>query len=116
MAYTFLQHNNIQVLEVDNLWNPLDNQAIVRVVEEKIVEGFNDFVIDMGQMEYMNSSGLNFLISILTRARSAGGDVVIINVSEKIQQVLLIARLNSMFAVHNSLEEGLAFFEEIAKQ
>lgn len=112
MIYTLSKHNSIIVLSIENLWDPIENQTIVAVVEEQITEGFNEFVIDMGQMEYMNSSGLNVLISILTRSRSVGGDVAIINVSEKIQQVLLVARLNSMFAVHDSLEEGLAFFEK----
>lgn len=115
MTYTLVKHNDVIVLTIDNLWNPIENQSIVKVVEEKIAEGFSEFVIDLEQMEYMNSSGLNVLISILTRSRSVGGDVAIIHVSEKIQQVLLVARLNSMFAVHNSLEEGLAFFEK-AKQ
>jgi len=112
MAYTFLEKNGVQVLQVDNLLNPLDNQEIIRAVEDKIKENFTEFVVDLDQMNFMNSVGLTFLISILTRSRSAGGDVAIANLSENIKKILLITRLNSAFSVYENLEDALSFFEK----
>lgn len=112
MAYTFLEKNGVQILQVDNLLNPLDNQEIIRAVEDKIEANFSEFVVDLEQMDFMNSTGLTFLISILTRSRSAGGDVAIANLSENIKKILLVTRLNSAFSVYENLEDALSFFEK----
>lgn len=112
MAYTFLEKNGVQILQVDNLLNPLDNQEIIRAVEDKIEANFSEFVVDLEQMDFMNSTGLTFLISILTRSRSAGGDVAIANLSDNIKKILLITRLNSAFSVYENLEDALSFFEK----
>lgn len=107
MAYSFSENNGVEILSVDDLLNPLDNQEIIREVEEKIQASSNIFVVDLSPMNFMNSSGLTFLISILTRARSAGGEVAIANLSENIKKILLITRLNSVFSTYNSVAEAL---------
>ncbi len=110
--YSFEEINGVQVLKVDNLLNPIDNQEIIEKVQNLISEGFSNYVINLDDMGFMNSTGLTFMISILTRARSAGGDVAIANLSDTIKKILLITRLNSAFSVHDSLEEALASFEK----
>lgn len=115
MAYTFLEKNGVQILSVDNLLNPLDNQEIIRAVEDKIEAKFTEFVVDLEQMDFMNSTGLTFLISILTRSRNAGGDVAIANLSENIKKILLVTRLNSAFSVYENIEDALSFFEKEKK-
>lgn len=107
MAYNFIEHDGVQILRVDSLLNPLDNQEIVAVVEEKIQAQQSRFVVDLEDMDYMNSTGLTFLISILTRSRSAGGEVAIANLSDSIKKILLITRLNSAFNIYESVEEAL---------
>lgn len=109
MAYTLSTNNDVQILRIDDLWNPEENQKLVEEISNLIAEDKKDFIIDFTDMPYMNSNGLAFLISILTRARSAGGDVVIANVSEKIVQILLMTRLQDMFTTTNSVEEALEF-------
>jgi len=109
--YSFKEKNNIQILDVDDLLNPTDNQKIIEEVQGRIDGGQLDFIINLAPMDYINSSGLTFMISILTRARNAGGDVAVANLSDSIKKVLLITRLQSAFPVHDSLEEALAYFE-----
>lgn len=115
MAYSFLEKDGVQILNVDNLLNPLDNQEIIRAVEDKIGAKFTEFVVDLDQMDFMNSTGLTFLISILTRSRNAGGDVAIANLSENIKKILLVTRLNSAFSVYENVEDALSFFEKEKK-
>lgn len=115
MAYSFSEQNRVQILQVDSLLNPLDNQEIVKAVEDKIKENYCEFIIDLNQMDFMNSMGLTFLISILTRSRNAGGDVAIVNLSDNIKKILLITRLQSAFSIHDKMESALAFFEKETK-
>lgn len=110
--YKFTLQDNIQVLTVDSLIDPTDNQAIIQAVQDLIQQGHVNFVVNLEKMTYMSSIGLTFLISILTRARSAGGEVAIANLSETIKKILLITRLHSAFSVHDSLELAIASFSE----
>lgn len=107
MAYHFIEQDDVQILRVDSLLNPLDNQEIVTVVEAKIQAQQTRFIVDLEKMDYMNSTGLTFLISILTRSRSAGGEVAIANLSDNIKKILLITRLNSAFDIYESIDDAL---------
>jgi anti-sigma B factor antagonist len=46
------------------------------------------------------------MIGILTKARNAGGEVVITGLSPKIKQLLVITKLNSVFKITESIKEA----------
>ena len=64
------------------------------------------YILDLDRMNYINSTGLNILINILTKVRNRGGDMAVINVPKKIKQVLLITKLNSIFNVSQTIGEA----------
>lgn len=64
-------------------------------------------VIDLSELHYMNSSGLNILITLLTKARKTGGEAILANEPEIIKKLLVITKLNQVFAVANSTGEAL---------
>lgn len=74
--------------------------------DELIGRDVNKFVIDLSGFGYMNSTGLNVLITILTRARKSGGDVSICCVSENIKSLLVITKLIQIFNVATTEEEA----------
>jgi anti-sigma B factor antagonist len=80
---------------------------LMNAIEKYIQNGENKFALDLSELSYMNSSGLNILITILTKARKSGGEVAICNVTQKVKQLLVITKLNSVFNVSESLEEAM---------
>jgi anti-sigma B factor antagonist len=79
------------------------NEKIDELLEDKQVK----YVLDLSELKYMNSSGLNILINILTRTRKAGGEAVIANVSSKINELLIVTRLNTVFTVTDTVDTAL---------
>ncbi len=67
--------------------------------QESLNKGVHNYVIDMTELGYMNSTGLNVLINILTKARKNGGEAVICNVPQNIRSLMLITKLNNIFTV-----------------
>jgi len=67
--------------------------------DELLNKDVKKFVIDMADFKYMNSTGLNTLITILTRARKAGGEAIVCRVPENIKSLLAITKLNNIFTV-----------------
>jgi anti-sigma B factor antagonist len=81
--------------------------SLLEEIEAQIERNENKFLLNLANLKYLNSSGLNVIINILTKARKSGGDVAICNVNKKITELLVITKLNSVFNVCNSVEKGI---------
>jgi anti-sigma B factor antagonist len=68
-------------------------------VEEQVGKSATNVVINMTGFKYMNSTGLNVLIQILTKSRKSGGDAVLCCVPDNIRSLMLITKLNSIFVI-----------------
>lgn len=77
------------------------NQAteMLERFEELLSKDVKKFVIDMSGFKYMNSTGLNTLLTILTKARKSGGEAVICCVPDNISSLLSVTKLNNIFTV-----------------
>lgn len=76
-------------------------------VDSMIATGESKFVLDLAGLAYMNSSGLNVIINVLTKSRKAGGDVAVANVAPKVKQLLVITKLSSIFNLSDTLEGAI---------
>lgn len=85
------------------------NQATALLVEidESISKGENKILLNLQELKYINSSGLNVLINILTKARKVGGEVAICCVNKKITELLVITKLDSIFNVKENEEKAI---------
>ncbi|MCU0430657.1 MAG: STAS domain-containing protein [Cytophagaceae bacterium] len=88
--------NNLEVLDAANL-----------AIDQKV----NFCSADLSNIRYMNSSGLGVLITLMTKFRNRGGELVLVNPSEQINKLLIITKLNSIFNVVKSEEEASQFFQ-----
>lgn len=69
-------------------------------------EGISTIILDLQQMEYMNSSGLGVFISILTQTRNRNGEVFVVNIPKKINQLLVITKLSNVFNIALSIDDA----------
>jgi anti-sigma B factor antagonist len=67
-------------------------------------------LLDLSGVQSMNSSGLSMLIGALTTMRSAGGDLKIASASKKIESLLVITKLSTVFELHPSVKEAIDSF------
>lgn len=70
------------------------------------LEKSKNIILNLEKLSYLNSIGLNCLISILTKSRIKGGETIITNVSEDVKKLLLITKLNTVFEIKNTIEEA----------
>lgn len=82
---------------------------LMAVLDENLKdnEGVN-VVLNMGELLYMNSTGLNIMISVLTRTRKAGGQVLLASVSHGVRQLFVVTKLDTVFPILDSVELALA--------
>jgi anti-sigma B factor antagonist len=69
-------------------------------------EGCHKWAIDLAELKYMNSSGLNTLITLLSKARTAGGEAVLYGMNKKVNDLIIITKLNTLFKVASTEEDA----------
>jgi anti-sigma B factor antagonist len=65
------------------------------------------FVLNLKDVPYMDSSGIAVLVQVLTRTRKTGGVVFLTNVQKRVEGILSIAKLNTIFRVMNDESDAL---------
>ncbi|MDX1350937.1 MAG: STAS domain-containing protein [Putridiphycobacter sp.] len=99
-----------QIIEVKlygEVFTEEEYAPIYETVNEFLEKGFNLFIINLEGMSYINSLGLNSLIKVFTAIRNSGGDMVIVNISKKINQVLILTKLNSVLNIATSHKNAI---------
>ncbi len=77
---------------------------------ELIETGKTNVVADLEKVNWMNSSGLGILIGGLTTMRNNGGDLKLANITERIQSLLMITKLLTVFETLDSVEKAVESF------
>ena len=70
--------------------------------------GCRFFVLNIAEVDYIDSSGLGQLISIWTSVRGKGGNIVLLGPSERIQRLLVTTRLQVIFDAFDDEEKAKA--------
>ncbi len=74
-----------------------------------------DIVLHLGEVIFIDSSGLGMLVRLLTSTRSARGDLKLCQLPEVVHKVLKMTNLITLFDTHESEEEAvLAFYRRHA--
>lgn len=96
----------IQIALEGNLMNKQQVEGLLNELDFHFNDGCKKVIINMEKMQYMNSTGLSILINIFTQTRSKGGEVILTNIPEKINKLLIITKLNSIFNIEENVEDA----------
>ncbi len=72
-----------------------------------VSEGKKNLIVDLKETGYVNSSGLGMLISGYTTVKNAGGNLKLANLTEKIESLLVITKLITVFENYSSVDEAV---------
>lgn len=109
MKYSSKVTDNILFIKLEGDLIGEDNGLeLVDHVNDKINDEVILCAIDLSEVRYMNSSGIGVLITLLTKFRNKGGEIVLINPSEQIKKLLIITKLNAIFNIVASEKEALS--------
>lgn len=107
MKYEIRQEQGATVVsfegDVDLQSSPDARKALLEAVARNA-----PMLVDLSGVGYIDSSGVASLVESYQAARKAGQNLVLISVSEGALRVLKLARLDKVFTICDSLEEGLA--------
>jgi len=87
-----------------------DAGAVKERLHQLIDESKKKVVVDLSGVSWMNSSGLGILIGGLTTMRNAGGDLKLAGTTDKVQNLLMVTKLITIFESFDTVEEAVASY------
>lgn len=103
--------STILTFKGDLLGEP-DTTKIREKIHSLVSDGMKKIVIDLGGVNYMNSSGIGTLIAVLTTVRNGGGELKLANVGGKVQNLFVITQLVKVFDTYETIDRALASFKK----
>ena len=86
------------------------DQEFSNTLHKLLAEGKKNIIIDLKETGFVNSSGLGMLIGGYTTMKNSGGDLKLANATQKIESLLVITKLTSVFTNYNSVDEAVKSF------
>jgi len=97
--------SDVVILDVNGRLWALD-MSLREVVKTLTESGARHFVLNLTDVSYMDSSGLGQMLSIWTSIKNKGGHMTVLRPSSRVQRLLDITKLGSVFEIFN--DEGAA--------
>jgi anti-sigma B factor antagonist len=79
-------------------------------VHSLVFQGHKQIALNLGGVSYMDSSGLGALVAASVTAKSNGGQIKLVNLTKRLQDLLSIAKLLTVFESFDNEAEALASF------
>lgn len=93
-----------------NVMGGPEAQEFSDLLHKFLDEGKKHLVVDLAGVKFMNSSGLGMLISGFTTMKNGGGALKLANATEKINSLLVITKLITIFENFDTVEEAVKSF------
>ena len=79
-------------------------------IRELVDKGDRKILLNLGEVNYMDSSGVGELVAAYTSVANRGGHLKLLNVTKKIQDLLQITQLLTVFETFDKEAEALASY------
>jgi len=92
-----------------------DESSLLRdEVKKALQDGNKRIVLNLGEVNYIDSGGLGTLVALHTTAHNAGGTIKLANLTKRVGDLLQVTKLLTVFEVHNSEYDALEAFRKAA--
>jgi anti-sigma B factor antagonist len=84
--------------------------ALRETVRDQVASGKQAIIINLGNVTYMDSSGLGELISAFTTAKNRGATLKLLNLTKRIRNLMEITKLYTVFDIYDDEDTAVNSF------
>lgn len=88
-----------------------DADVFKDMVKQLIQEGYKNVLVNLAHVPWVNSTGLGILIAGYTTLKREGGTLKLTHVTDRIESILMITKLGTIFESYSSEEDALKSYE-----
>jgi anti-sigma B factor antagonist len=84
--------------------------ALRERVKKLIAAGHKRIIFDLKELAYMDSSGLSTMISSFVSVRNQGGQLKLVNLTQRVSDLMQITKLTTVFDLYDNIEDARRSF------
>ena len=105
------KRDGVAILEMSGrLMGGPDAEAFDEILKTLIHGGCRNVVVSMEKVRWVNSTGLGILISGYTTLKKSGGELKLLKVSDRIENIFIVSKLYTVFESYQDEDEALRSF------
>jgi len=93
-----------------------EESASLRSLVRDLLNQSNQIVLDLKDVSYIDSGGLGTLVALYASARKVGGEIKLSRLGPRVNEVLQITKLMTIFDVYDNVDAAVASFTQSLKQ
>ena len=100
--------DDVVILDLSGRITIGEGTLILRDTIKKLLEaGDRKFLLNLSDCDYIDSSGLGELVTSFTTVRNANGELKLLNLTRRVQDLLQITKLLTVFESYNDETEAM---------
>ena len=112
MEVQVLQNGPLSILKLEGrFFTENDRENAIEKLDQ--IDNWN-LVNDLSELEYINSTGIAFLVKTLTRSRLNLGDTVLYRPNTQLNKIFELTRMEHIFGIFQDIEQIKKFFEQVS--
>ena len=101
----------VTVVDLDGRITLGDGSTLLRdLIREKVNSGHKMLLLNLAGVNYIDSTGLGELVSGYRLVKSQGGELKLLNLNKRVNDLLQITKLYTVFDIHNDEVKAVASF------
>ncbi len=103
--------DGVTILDLSGRITLGEGSVVLRdAVRDLLAKGDKNILLNLGDVSYIDSSGIGELVSAFTSVKNAGGDLKLLNLTKKVQDLLQITKLYTVFDVKDDETSAVGSF------
>jgi anti-sigma B factor antagonist len=108
MEHEIRNEAGVVILDVRGEIDVSTAPGLREILFESIENNAEHVLVNLTNVLYIDSAGLSVLIAAHRKAQNAGGFLGLVNPQQPVQQVLKLTRVDKIFQIFRSIEEGVS--------
>lgn len=109
---TIRQVGSVSIVEVSGKLTSIESGALRNCIARLLQEGRNHIVLNLRDLDYLDSSGISDLVQAYLSVVKRGGEMKVVGLSERIEEVLKITHLYQVFPEFQDEQAALRSFPQ----
>ena len=100
MNITTREVSHVTIVDLNGRITLGDETGLIRdTIRELIAAGKKKIILNLAQVDYIDSSGVGELVSSYTTVRNSGGELKLLGLTKKVHDILNVTKLYTIFDV-----------------
>jgi anti-sigma B factor antagonist len=115
MKATIRQIDSVTVVDVSGRITLGEGCTQLReLIRDQLSKGNKNLLLNLGDVTYIDSSGIGELVSAYTGVSKQGGSLKLLNLTKKVHDLLQITKLYTVFDIHDDEATAISSFTKSA--